>query len=174
MGRRNNRDLSSSLLSLNLSAVIPLYCGFAFLMKVLFLFICLDNFPASYSSHHSFFLPVFSVSHHTSHIHSKSCSYIILYHLFILYSLFSIHQLFWIPALATALSCKKIKHSILKQLPLPRTCLHLYWSNNLVGPVTPRNNFHLFFSYLAEDKSSQNPYTVSSENSSSPSSWLAF
>lgn len=100
---------------------------------------------------------------HTFHIHSKFCSYIILSYLFILYSLFSIHQLFWILALATALSCKKIEHSILEHLPLPRTCLHLYWSNNLVGPVTPRNNFHLFFSYLAEDKSSQNLYAISSE-----------
>lgn len=151
------------LLCLHLSAVIPSYCDFTFLTKVLFLSICLANFPGSYSSHHSFFLPVLSVSHHTFHIHSKFCSYIILSYLFILYSLFSIHQLFWILALATALSCKKIEHSILEHLPLPRTCLHLYWSSNLVGPVTPRNNFHLFFSYLAEDKSSQNLYAISSE-----------
>lgn len=74
------------LLCLHLSAVIPSYCDFAFLTKVLFLSICLANFPGSYSSHHSFFLPVLSVSHHTSHIHSKSCSYIILSYLFILYS----------------------------------------------------------------------------------------
>ena len=56
--------------------------------------------------------------------------------------------------LTTALSCTKIKHSIFKDLPVPTTYLYLYWFNNSVGPVTPRNNFHIFFSYFAPDKSS--------------------
>lgn len=106
---------------------------------------------------HFFFLCFLFLITHLTYIQNPVAT------LFFLIYLFSIHQLFWILALATALSCKKIKHSILKHLLLPRTCLHIYWSNNPVGPVTPRNNFHLFSSYLAEDKSSQNLYAISSE-----------